>query len=646
MAAIKDSFIDLERHRKRFEANVAELRKSLQYWQTWEAEYEGLREQIQGLGDEPSAQELEDEGKEFGGVLLNEKEIKGLLNDGRGQRRTSQQILGLLSRRIDYVQENVKAMARRLESANEKLLTANVVSQPEVRNEEGLPITEISEELDDDGNMIASSTTTPGDSTPQLLEALRKAGVKDLPQVNESDIIEPESDSLADQVEKIKLSMEHGSSAANKSRMVDPGISQATDVGHEPVAKEFGKISDDTTSRKKSVSFAEDTKDPAPTFKAVSQSPQRQRRVGSGDAATYRTSTGIPASNLEVINVNDSPDSSITSPIVPHDESPEDADLRRQMLEYNMNEVGAIVAEMDLDDSGSYSSYSEDDEDDRYNSSADEDEDQYGRTTQPVITEKYRKQMQELERKLNARIIENVGPKPDIPLAESHSEDRSLRPDVELEDVPREIKTSRKKGVRFAEELDVSEEPTIAPIKLQPKVMDTPSSGPITGTIVERSTKGVETSDTGPKNQKLSRFKAARSGIAPTIVGSVAPQPMALATQVTKISSAASPSFVDKDRIRQVPEGPQGRTHADVLIERSPRNDGNTAIEPDELDPALLHQEVAVEYHRMRNRMIQMNGGFMRTDEESAQIPATEEDEDGSGGRKMSRFKAARLARQ
>lgn len=58
MAGINDSFIDLERHRRQLEDNVAELRKSLQYWQTWEAEYEGLREQLQGLGDEPTEQEL------------------------------------------------------------------------------------------------------------------------------------------------------------------------------------------------------------------------------------------------------------------------------------------------------------------------------------------------------------------------------------------------------------------------------------------------------------------------------------------------------------------------------------------------------------------------------------------------------------
>lgn len=60
------------------------------------------------------------------------------------------------------MQENVKAIGRRLESANEKLLTANVVSQPEVRNEEGLPITEISEELDDDGNIICQCTPISG----------------------------------------------------------------------------------------------------------------------------------------------------------------------------------------------------------------------------------------------------------------------------------------------------------------------------------------------------------------------------------------------------------------------------------------------------------------------------------------------------
>jgi unconventional prefoldin RPB5 interactor 1 len=43
---IKDSFLDLGRYRPLLEDNIAKMRKSLQYWQIWEAEYEGLKEEI------------------------------------------------------------------------------------------------------------------------------------------------------------------------------------------------------------------------------------------------------------------------------------------------------------------------------------------------------------------------------------------------------------------------------------------------------------------------------------------------------------------------------------------------------------------------------------------------------------------------
>ena len=54
----KDSFVDLERHRLRLEENVAKLQKSLQHWQTWEAEYEGMKEEIGGLNDKHTDTEL------------------------------------------------------------------------------------------------------------------------------------------------------------------------------------------------------------------------------------------------------------------------------------------------------------------------------------------------------------------------------------------------------------------------------------------------------------------------------------------------------------------------------------------------------------------------------------------------------------
>ena len=58
MAAVKDSFGDLERLRLQLEENVKKLRESLQLWQTWSAEYEGLKEEILGLGEEHTEAEL------------------------------------------------------------------------------------------------------------------------------------------------------------------------------------------------------------------------------------------------------------------------------------------------------------------------------------------------------------------------------------------------------------------------------------------------------------------------------------------------------------------------------------------------------------------------------------------------------------
>ena len=42
----------LEEQRARLEENVEKLRKSLQHWQTWDAEYEGLKEDLYALEDE------------------------------------------------------------------------------------------------------------------------------------------------------------------------------------------------------------------------------------------------------------------------------------------------------------------------------------------------------------------------------------------------------------------------------------------------------------------------------------------------------------------------------------------------------------------------------------------------------------------
>lgn len=49
---------NVERLRQDLESSLAKLRKTLQYWQTWEAEYEGFQEELEALGSEPSQDEM------------------------------------------------------------------------------------------------------------------------------------------------------------------------------------------------------------------------------------------------------------------------------------------------------------------------------------------------------------------------------------------------------------------------------------------------------------------------------------------------------------------------------------------------------------------------------------------------------------
>ena len=58
MSGVRDSFLDLERRRLQLEQNVARLQTSLRHWQSWEIEYEGMKEEILGLGDDHDEADL------------------------------------------------------------------------------------------------------------------------------------------------------------------------------------------------------------------------------------------------------------------------------------------------------------------------------------------------------------------------------------------------------------------------------------------------------------------------------------------------------------------------------------------------------------------------------------------------------------
>lgn len=415
--------------------------------------------------------------------------------------------------------------------------------------------------------------------------------------------------------------------------------------------------------RKKSVTFADDTKDAEPMdITPSSEVKDNDTRAVRPVKRIYRTEEVLDAT-LEPGKGDESP------PIIPTDESPEDAALRRQMLQYSMNEVGAVVAEIDLDESGSQTSYSSDEDgDEQYASSADEEEDAFGRTTRRVLDDDYLREMQDLERKLNAKVMQNVGPN----MPENLDD---LEQPISDKNQSQKLPTSStqapgKKGVRFADELDISAPPVEESTNTS---KCGPAAPPAHEAVIGRTAPSDEAVPAPQSDKKVSRFKSSRTASVASSKDSKPPKNPATSKFVTNgpLSGdirernllTGSPSlhltpasdskpkafsgpitFTDEDRTRQVPGGPAGRTVAETLIERPTISDGADVPEPDAFDPAIMHQEVAVEYHKMRNRMIQRDGGFMpkAVDEEEQRVPLTEEE---GGQRKVSRFKAARLAR-
>lgn len=73
MAPPRDGLENLEKLRTSLEENIQKLRKSLAYWQLWEAEYEGLKETLQALEDGSSPTDMLAAGVDMGGDTVNEK---------------------------------------------------------------------------------------------------------------------------------------------------------------------------------------------------------------------------------------------------------------------------------------------------------------------------------------------------------------------------------------------------------------------------------------------------------------------------------------------------------------------------------------------------------------------------------------------
>jgi unconventional prefoldin RPB5 interactor 1 len=318
------------------------------------------------------------------------------------------------------------------------------------------------------------------------------------------------------------------------------------------------------------------------------------------------------------------------------------------MLQYGLSEVGAVVAELNLeeDTDEDYEDYTDDTTD---------DEDEYGRSTGKVVDNEMRQRMIELEDRLGVRSMQNMGKKSsDIDIVQegvgritiNHRGDAATSNSKEIENLSsaKSDSPAYKKSVRFSEELDISPTPESAPAPTPTERRAAP-----VGDIRERTAPVQVTTIPGPLKIQ-SHFQSSRAAsatvtngpLSASITGQTRPSlPLSLGKPLTPETFSQRLQFSTAfDNSQTVPTGPEGKTLAPQVVERDIPVNASPG-EPDDEDPQLLHQLVATEYHRMRNRMIQRQGGFLK-EEETEIVPLTEEE---GGPKKMSRFKAARLAK-
>ncbi|KAI5851321.1 Prefoldin subunit-domain-containing protein [Morchella snyderi] len=673
----------IERHRQRLDESLAKLRRALRHWQVLSAEYEAFREELQGLPDGASREDMLAVGLDFGGTLVDENEIKAFLGDKVGKRRTLGQVIATVGHRIDYVQENVTKVEKQLEKGEAKLASLLVVAGPDLVNEDGLPIMDIREELDDDGNVVTATINGNDPAAPiQPIDIEALGQLVDIAQTQEESAPPPPTPAPAHE---------------NKPKKPSPlrsAISQDT-IPAPP--------------QKPLTNAALHACEPPPDLTLISS----QSQDGGGHARI----------------VDDAPAAA------PQDwaqsvagESAADAALRRDMLQYNMQEIGAVVAEINLDEEGEFYGYEDSDFDDEDEDEEEDDEDGYGRTTYKVITPALQREMEALQRRVAARA---AAARDGGAVPEEEEEEEEGEEEEEEAAAAAEPKT-RKKGVRFAKALDIApappppppaQQPPLPPFPTPPSAANTEDAIPLLLDLLamdelrkeelrreELRKAGVtiagDRAQRPPSSSSSSIFKAEKKKQAaavpapqpqpqpqrtvpasvvaasvlerppglPAVAASAAPvEPpraarrpsrfMAAKTASAGASASASagggvqgsifrnmtPTInpPDADGDEEEGDGKPGKGKgkpmvSDLIKEREPAAVGAAVEAPDELDPATHRQEVATEFHRMRTRMIQQQGGFVESgggEEEGAVVPLNEAGE----RRTVSRFKAARM---
>ncbi|KAK4692476.1 hypothetical protein P7C71_g4739, partial [Lecanoromycetidae sp. Uapishka_2] len=434
MAVTRDSFVDLEKHRLQLEQNVAKLRSSLQHWQAWEIEYEGMKEDILGLGSDHTQAELVRRLKTIQNAVSQQPdpEIEGsqlpASSSSECLHKDSKQRPSTLKKRVSFA-----------DGTKEEVTHAPTIVAPQDRSRE--EIAQIIKQIQQEHYV----------GIREAIEAVPQSDLKS----EKVTVAFGQKLSLLEKVRDKKLK------SAKVYQQWKKGFLEQFDKENQALSE----VQDVDTLQEPpgAANIAVDPQERV-TVPATSKSMGNGKKVVNGNIAPAKMAENASNSQRETSTfnaINNLLDNTEIpkvkkpfDPIIPANESPEDAALRRQMIQYNMDEVGAVVAELDLDeDNDSADEYSEDGSDE--NSSVEEDEDQFGRTKRRVLDDGYRAQMEALQKKLT-----NIGPdpttvalpEPELSTHEPKPSNRKL-PTIINEDT----KPARKKSVSFANSLDVQE---------------------------------------------------------------------------------------------------------------------------------------------------------------------------------------------
>ncbi|KAK1781018.1 Prefoldin subunit-domain-containing protein [Copromyces sp. CBS 386.78] len=625
MAASRDHLADLDRHMQLLEGKVNQLHASLTHWQQTYFEYAALKEEVDSLPKDPSPRtELDRIRRDYDGTLITKKEINEIF--GEKDLKEADQISNVLGRRLDYVEKNVDTLTKLVETEENKLAAAKVIANPDGGTDEetGLPITDIIEELDEEDNVVQYRLQSGGEVGKRVEEALKRAGIEKLPET-EADLSQAQTNSNTTQENPVVEQPPTTVSASAASATASESSSTAPTTP--------------STSSAKSVTFADDTKSVEQLPTTADELRQLMQKVKEQEAMD------------------------MSKAVIPEDEPEDESQLRADMLQYMQEELHPIVAELEIDEGSTEDEDAEwDGYEDELEEDDDDDEDEFGRSKHSVITSDYIQRMQELEKRLgfkSAFTVERQKPQqPDdenrkdagggyitvvreprsTPASAPAPAPETAQPEPAASSMKSQGKAKEKKGVRFATELDIAPEEEIHPaVKPKPAAPKVPLVNPI-GDIVEHGAAVTAPAVHEPDSEepeppkRVSRFKKERASTgkaAAPAVASPPPGPLQL-PQRFRESHSTPPT---------APTPPEDQILANQVVERSV---SSAPQEPDDMDDELLYRAAAVEYNRLRNRMIQKEGGFMKPEEEQPIVPLDEEE---GGPPRMSRFKAARLAR-